>query len=60
MNDSVRLIGVEEVQRAALTIDAAAESMQRTMMGFSHDVDRLVRALDEHAARIEHALENKP
>lgn len=55
MANYVTLLGAEQVQSAGRAIDTAAETMVRAAASFSDSVDRLARALDEHATRVEAA-----
>lgn len=55
MADYMTLIGAEDVQRAGGRMASAAEDMQRAANIISESVDRLIRALDDHAIRIEAA-----
>ena len=55
MADYVTLFGAEQMQSAASRMASAAEEMQRASNIISESVDRLVRALDDHAMRIEAA-----
>lgn len=56
MSDYMTLLGAEQVQSAANCMVSAADDMQRTASSISESVDRMVRALDEHAIRIEDAM----
>lgn len=53
MSNYTHLIGAEEVGRAGYAMRDAASAMQSAASSFSSDVDRLVRALDDHASRME-------
>jgi uncharacterized protein YukE len=55
MGDYVTLIGAEEVGRAGQNMRQAADEMQRAANQINDTVERFIRALDEHAARIEAA-----
>ncbi|KAF1008942.1 MAG: hypothetical protein GAK28_00574 [Luteibacter sp.] len=55
MADYVTLLGAEQVQSAGHCMARAAEDMQQASYSISESVDRLTRALDEHASRIEAA-----
>jgi hypothetical protein len=57
MTEYVHLIGAEEVSRAASTISASADDMRSAARSFAETTDRLIRALDEHAMRVEIAIE---
>jgi hypothetical protein len=57
MPDYMTLLGAEQVQAAARTIASAADGMQSAASSFSCAVDKLERVLDDHARRIEQALE---
>jgi hypothetical protein len=57
MADYVTLLGAEEVSRAARNIQGAADDLNRALAGFSDTVERLRVVLEEHAARIEKAME---
>lgn len=58
--DHVLLIGADDVRSAGNTISSAADTMRQAASTFDGAVDRLVRALDDHATRIEQAMESKP
>lgn len=53
--DYVHLQGAEDVVRAARSISQAADDMQRAANQISDVVERFIRALEEHATRIEAA-----
>lgn len=53
MSSYTTLIGAEDVSRAGYTMRDAASTMQQAASSFSNDVDRMVRALDDHASRME-------
>lgn len=55
MSGYVTLLGAEQVQAAANRMASAADDMQRAASSISESVERLVRALDDHAIRIEAA-----
>lgn len=55
--DSVYLVGAETVQQAGSSINSAAHEMTRAANIFSEAVDRLLRGMEEHARRIESAME---
>ena len=55
--NTVYLAGAEGVERAGHNIAGAAETMQRAAFAFDCLAERLMLALDEHAARIEAAAE---
>lgn len=57
MADYVTLLGAEQVQSAASRMQNAADDMRAVATSFDNSVDRLVRVLDDHAARIEAAME---
>jgi hypothetical protein len=59
MSDYITLMGAEDVRRAASTISEAADKMARVAGEFGYVADRLIRALDEHATRIEQASAEK-
>ena len=56
----VHLMGAEDVQRAGSSIREAAQQMQYAASQFNSDIERMIRALEEHAYRIEQAMEKKP
>jgi hypothetical protein len=58
--DYTTLLGAEGVERAGRNMQSAAEHFDRCMFNFDAAVDRLIRALDEHASRIEAAIKNPP
>lgn len=60
MPDHITLLGAELVGRAGYNMQAAAERIERAVMTFDGAVDRLVRALDDHATRIEQAARPSP
>lgn len=60
MSEYVHLIGAEDVSRAGFNMQHAADEMTRSANLFSEVAERLMRALDEHASRIEAAMEVKP
>lgn len=53
MADYITLLGAEQVQRAASQMDGAASEMTRAANTFDCAVDRLIRAMQEHADRME-------
>jgi hypothetical protein len=53
----ITLMGAEQVQSAGVTIRNAAESMGSSANCFAENVDRMGRILQEHANRIEKAME---
>jgi hypothetical protein len=53
----MRLLGVEEVERAARNFSGAADQITRAVEYFEHSVTRLERVLDEHARRVEAAMQ---
>lgn len=55
MSDYVTLMGSEDVSRAGHNMVHAAEAMQRAVSQFESVAERLMRALDDHATRIENA-----
>jgi hypothetical protein len=55
MGDYVTLVGAEDVRRAGQNMSQAADEMLRAANQINDTVERLIRALDEHAARIEAA-----
>ncbi|NID15019.1 hypothetical protein [Luteibacter yeojuensis] len=55
MADYVTLLGAEQVQAAGHHMARAADDMRNAAYSISESVDRLTRALDEHASRIEAA-----
>lgn len=50
------LMGAEQVQNAACTMRNAADQFSSSVGSFGDQVDRLIRAMDEHALRIEEAM----
>jgi hypothetical protein len=56
MAEYMTLMGAEQVQRAGSSMATAAEKMEAAAGSISWSVDRLVRALEEHAQRIEAAM----
>jgi len=60
MSEYMHLVGAEDVKSAGYTMQRAAESMQSAASTISSSVERLINALDEHARRIEAAMEPKP
>lgn len=57
MGEYVVLLGTEQVQSSARTIANAANDIQSAASSFSCAIDKLERVLDDHARRIEQALE---
>lgn len=55
MADYIILLGAEQVQSAGSRIAQAADEMQRAANLISESADRLIRALDDHAMRVEAA-----
>lgn len=60
MADYMTLLGAEDVSRAGHNMEHAAEIMQRAASQFEATVERLIRALDDHATRIENAAQENP
>ena len=60
MNGYVTLLGAEQVASAASTMVRAADDMQRAASQFDQVTERLVRALEEHASRIEAVMNKEP
>ncbi len=60
MSEHMHLIGTEEVVRAARTMAGAAENMLRAAYHIESTIERLQRVLDEHASRVEAAVERLP
>ena len=56
MSDYVTLLGAEQVQSAGARMASAADDMQRAASSISESVERLIRALDEHASRVENSM----
>ena len=56
MSEYVTLLEVEDVKSAGYTMQRAAEQMSQAAGQFNADVTRLVQILDEHATRIEQAV----
>jgi hypothetical protein len=54
--DSVRLIGTEEIERAARNIDGSVDRLERALSTFSQDMAALVyrfeRIMEAHAAAL--------
>lgn len=59
MSNYVTLIGAEDISRAGHNMRDAAERMERAASSFGEYAERLMRALDEHATRIE-ATQQEP
>lgn len=59
MSDYMTLLGSEQVQSAGRAIASAADTISSAMSSFDSSVDRLIRAMEEHASRIENATEGK-
>lgn len=59
MADYVTLLGAENVQRAGHEISSAAERIAWAASSITESNDRLMRALDAHATRIEQAIAAK-
>lgn len=59
MSDYVTLMGSEDVSRAGHNMTHAAEAMQRAASQFESVAERLIRALDDHAMRIENAIQER-
>lgn len=55
--NTVELIGVEQVQRAARTMADAAESMSRTATNIDGSLERHQRFLDDWLTRFQEILE---
>jgi hypothetical protein len=55
MSDYVTLLGAEQVASAGQYMRGAANDMERAANTISASVDRLIRALEEHATRVEAA-----
>lgn len=53
------LLGAEQVERAASGMARAAEEMQRAAWAFDNAIERLRTILDEHASRVEAAVQDK-
>lgn len=56
-SEYIRLLGAEEVSQAARNICGAADQITRAAEYMGNTVDRLVRVLEEHASRIETAMQ---
>lgn len=60
MAEYVTLLGAEDVRRAGHQMASAAEDINRALLSLDQTlslyVERVERALDEHAARIEAAM----
>ena len=59
MSEYVHLIGAEEVGRAARNMQEAADQMTKAAASFEFIVAGLVLALEEHAGRIEYAMQGQ-
>lgn len=59
MADYVTLLGAENVQRAGHEISRAAERITWAASSIVDSNDRLIRALEDHAARVEQATASK-
>ena len=57
MSDHITLLGAEQVQSAGSRMASAADDMRIAANTFGDHIDRMVRALDEHAVRIEAAVQ---
>ena len=57
MSQYVTLIGAETVDRAGHNMRDAAQTISYAARQISEDIGRLIRALDEHAERIERAMQ---
>ena len=57
MPESVHLLGVEDVQRAARTMSSAAGDMLRAAQQIDDALHRHTQAMEEFAQRIESAVE---
>ena len=55
MSNYTTLLGAEDVARAGHNMQAAADQMQRAANQFDESITRLIRAMEEHATRIEAA-----
>ncbi len=55
MSDYITLLGAEQVASAGQYMRGAANDMERAASSISDSVDRLIRAMSEHADRIETA-----
>lgn len=53
MNESVHLIGAEEVARAASRMQAAAEDMKRAAMSIDGTAENFIRQIRELVERVE-------
>lgn len=60
MSNYTTLLGAEQVADAARSISAAAAEMQRAATHLEYTTERLVRAFDVHASRIEEAMNKEP
>lgn len=58
-NGYINLLGYENVERAGRNMLGAAEQFERNVQQFGFEVDRLQRILEEHANRVEAAMEKK-
>jgi hypothetical protein len=58
MSDYVTLIGSEDVSRAGHNMVHASDAMQRAILQFESVAERLIRALDDHATRVENAAKD--
>lgn len=59
MTEYVHLVGAEEVQRAAHTMQSAAEAIQRAVSSFEYSTDLLIRAMEAHANAVTQAFAEK-
>lgn len=59
MTEYMHLLGVEDVQRAANTMQSAAEAIQRAAASFEYSSELLIRAMENHANSIAQVLAEK-
>ena len=59
MSDYITLLGAEQVQSASTRMGTAADDMRAAANTFGDHVDRLIRAMEEHACRIENAARDE-
>ena len=55
MSEYITLLGAEQVQSAGSSIARAADDIQRAASSISESIGRLIRAMEEHATRVEAA-----
>ena len=55
----ITLLGSEAVERAGSAMRQSADEMQRAASTFEAAAERLTRAMEDHACRIEEAMKEK-